>query len=116
RQDPLLLLEQEVEDTEEPSRVLRWAAGHSANWAILEDNIEATKAPGLAQVGLLADHLVEASGAHQAGLLAHLLWADEVLLADFMAVVVSLEAPMVVAALGALTEEALEEVTGKLKE
>jgi len=31
-------------------------------------------------------------------------------------VVASLEAPMVVAALGALTEEALEEVTGKLKE
>ena len=116
QQDPPLLLAQEVEDTGEPSRVLRRAAGHSANWAILEDNIEASKAPGLAQAGLLADHLVEVSGAHQAGLLAHLLWADEVLLADFMVAVVSLEAPMVVAALGALTEEALEEVTGKLKE
>ncbi len=116
RQDPPLSLEQEVEDTGEPSRVLRRGAGHSANRAILEDNIEASKAPGLAQAGLLADHLVEASEAHQAGLLAHLLWADEVLLADFIAAVVSLEAPMVVAALGALTEEALEEVTGKLKE
>jgi len=45
----------------------------------------------------------------------HLLWAGEVLPADFMVAVVSLEAPMVVAALGALTEEAMGEVTGKLK-
>ena len=51
RQDPPLLLEQEV-DTGEPSRVLRWAAGHSANQAILEDNIEAFKGQGLAQAGL----------------------------------------------------------------
>jgi hypothetical protein len=86
-------------------------AGHSANLAILVDNIEASKAHGLAQAGLLA----EASIGHQAGLLVHLLWAGEVLSA----------------ALEVLTEEAMEEVmeeaamavevevaedTGKLKE
>ena len=79
------------------------AAGHSANPAILVDNIEASKAQGLAQ----------------AGLLVHLLRAGEVLPAAF-----------VVAAMAVLTEEAMEEVmeeaaiavaamavaTGKLKD
>lgn len=89
-------------------------AGHSANLAILVDNIEASKAHGLAQAGLLA----EASVGHQARLPVHLLWAGEVL-----------SAAIVVAALEVLTEEAMEEVmeeaamavavaedTGKLKE
>jgi len=53
-------------------------------------------------VGLLA----EASAAHQVGLLVHLLRAGEVLSAAFV----------VVAALEVLTEEAMEEATGKLKE
>ncbi len=74
-------------------------AGHSANQAILEDNIETFKGQGLAQAGLLADHIAEASVAYQAGLLAHLLWAGEVL-----------SAALVVAALEVLTEEAMEEV------
>ena len=60
------------------------------------------------RVGLLA----EASAAHQAGLLVHLLWAGEVLPAAFV---------VVVAALEVLTEEPMEEAamavtTGKLKE
>jgi hypothetical protein len=88
-------------------------AGHSVNLAILVDNIEASKAHGLAQSGLI----VEASVGHQAGLLVHLLWAGEVL-----------SAALVVAALEVLTEEAMEEAvvevvmevvaedTGKLKE
>jgi hypothetical protein len=112
RQDPALSLGQEVEDSGEPSRILERAAGHSANQAILEDNIETFKGQGLAQAGLLA----EAPVAHQAGLLVHLLWAGEVLPADFMVAVVSLEAPMVVAALGALTGEAMEEAIRKIKE
>jgi len=103
RQDPSIPLGLEVEDSGEPSRILRQAAGHSANQAILEDNIETLKGQGLAQ----------------AGLLVHLLRAGEVL-----------SAAAVGAALEVLTEEAMEEVmeeaamavaamaeaTGKLKE
>ena len=85
RQDPPLSLGQEVEDSGESSRILR-PAGHSANQAILEDNIETFRGQGLAQAGLLADHIAEASVAHQAGLLVHLLWVAEVLPEDFMAV------------------------------
>ncbi len=106
RQDPPLSLGQEVKDSGEPSRILGRAAGYPANQAILEDNIETFKGQGLVQAGLLA----EASVVHQAGLLVHLLWAGEVLPADFMVAVVSLEAPMVVAALGALTEEAIRKI------
>lgn len=55
--------------------------------------------------------LAEASAAHQAGLLVHLLWAGEVLPAAFV---------VAVAALEVLTEEAMEEAamavtTGELK-
>ena len=80
------------------------------------------------RVGLLA----EASAAHQAGLLVHLLWAGEVLPAAFVVVAVALEvlteepmeeAAMAVAAMAeALMEEAAMAVaamavaTGKLKE
>jgi hypothetical protein len=94
RQGPPLSLGQEVEDSGEPSRLLGRAAGHPANQAILEDNIETFKGQGLVQSGLLA----EASIAHQAGLLVHLLWAGEVLPAYFMVAVVTLEASIVVAA------------------
>jgi hypothetical protein len=47
RQDPPLSLGQEVEDSGESSRILGRAAGHSANQAILEDNIETFKGQGL---------------------------------------------------------------------
>jgi len=73
--------------------------------------LEASKTHPLAPVGLIA----EASVAHQAGVLVHLLQADQVLSAVFVMVVPS-EASMVAAVSGALTEEAMEEVTGKLKE
>jgi hypothetical protein len=115
RQDPPLSLGQEVEGSEEPSRILRRAAGHSANQAIPEDNIETFKGQGLAQAGLLA----KASVGHQTSLLVDLPRAGEVYSAAF-----------VVGALEVLTEKALPEVieevamavaamaevTGKLKE
>jgi len=75
------------------------AAGHSANPAILVDNIEVSKAQGLAQ----------------AGLLVHLLRAGEVLPAAFV-VAVSLETLKAAGALEALTEEVKEEVTGEAME
>jgi hypothetical protein len=90
RQDPPLPLGLEVEDSGEPSRILRRAAGHSANQAILKDNIETFKGQRLAQ----------------AGLLVHLLRAGEVL-----------SAAAVGTALEVLMEEAAMAVaTGKLKE
>jgi hypothetical protein len=75
------------------------------------------------RVGLLA----EASAAHQAGLLVHLLWAGEVLPVAFVLVAAALEVlteePMAVAAMAeALMEEAAMAVaamavaTGKLNE
>jgi hypothetical protein len=80
-------------------------AGHSVNLAILVDNIEASKAHGLAQAGLL---VAEASVGHQAGLLAHLLWEGEVLSAALV-VVVTPETSMAVEGLEVLTEEVMEE-------
>jgi hypothetical protein len=79
-------------------------AGHSVNLAILADNIEASRAHGLVQ----------------AGLLVRLLLAGEVPSEAFV-VVVTLETPVVVVALEVLTEEAamaveVEEATIKLKE
>ncbi len=71
-------------------------------------------AHGLVQAGLLA---AEALADHPVGLSVRLLGAGEVLPAASMAVVTP-EAPMAVAASGALTEEvtgeAMEEVTDKL--
>jgi hypothetical protein len=90
RQDPPLPLGLEVEDSGDTSRILRRAAGHSANQAILKDNIETFKGQRLAQ----------------AGLLVHLLRAGEVL-----------PAAAVGTALEVLMEEAAMAVaTGKLKE
>jgi hypothetical protein len=86
-------------------------AGHTAKVAIHVDNIEASSTHGLAPVGLLA----EASVGHQAGFLVRFLQVAEVLSAA-LAVAVSLEAPKAAGALEALSEEAMEEATGKLKE
>lgn len=88
------------------------AAGPTAKGAIQGDPIEAPVAPGLAQAGLLA---AEALAGHPAGLSVRLRGAGEVLPAASMAVVTP-EAPMAVAASGALTEEVMEEAAGRRKE
>ena len=85
---------EEVEDSGWPSRILRPAAGHSANQAIREDNIETFKGLGLAR----------------AGLLVHLLRAGEVLLA---ALEVLREEAMEEAAMAVA---AMAEAAGKLEE
>ena len=71
------------------------------------------------RVGLLA----EASAAHQASLLVHLLWAGEVLTAAFVVAATALEVLMEEAAIAgaAMAEVLMEEAamvvaTGKLKE
>ena len=90
------------------------AVEHSGNLAIRVDNIETSKTLLLGPSGLLTG----ASIAHQAGLLVCLLQADKVLWVVFV-MVVTPEASTAVAASGVHTEgvmeEAVEEVTGKLK-
>jgi hypothetical protein len=76
----------------EPSRILARTAGHSANQAIPEDNMETFKGQGLAQ----------------AGLLVHLLRAGEILSAA--AVGAALEV-LTGEAMEGVMEEAMEEVT-----
>jgi hypothetical protein len=73
--------------------------------------LETSKAHGRARAG---HPVVEASIAHQAGLLVRLLQAEEVPLAAFP-VVVTPEATMAVAAPGALTGEVKEEVAVSLE-
>ena len=98
---------------------MRAAAGHPVNLSIQVDNIEASKAHGLAQGGLLADHPAEASVHHQAGLSVRLLGAGEVL-SEALVVAVTLVASMAVVASEVLMEEvtgeAMEEAIGKPKE
>jgi len=88
-----------VEDSGEPSRILRRTAGHSANQVILEDNIEPFKDQGLAQ----------------AGLFVHLLRAGEVLSAAAAGAVLEVLTEGVMEE-AAMAVAAMAEATGKLKE